>query len=135
MMNGDINEVLQGMNQRLEEVIRSIGELMTRQNHLDSQVENLLSRNAAAGGPADGRGRTATNAPFPDESLRPEGSLLRSSRTEGWKPVRNKKIYLEIIPTYDGKASSWTTFMTKVRLTLDEAYEWAPLFLRMTEKY
>ena len=83
MSQYDASEIMHHINLRIEEVIRNIGELASRQNHLDGQVAELISRSTAAGEPAAGRGRSGTNVPFPDDDLRPGGALLRSSRTEG----------------------------------------------------
>ena len=125
------DQVLLRLSRQMEDVIRSISELMSRQNAMDGQVSSLLSQNAAAGA---SRPNGATSA-FPDENRSSDvnSGLLRSTAESGWKAIRYRKLYLDTVPMYDGKASGWSNFITKLRLTMDQSYEWAPIYLRMSE--
>ena len=122
-------QVLQRLSRQIEELTRSMSEVMSRQNAMDSHLSNLINSENTAAPHANGRGPPG----FPDE---PPGrsNLIRTTAEVGWKAIRYQKVYLETIPEYDGKASSWSAFMTKLRLTLDQTYEWAPVYLRMSEQ-
>ena len=119
----------------LNAMSQSISDLMNRTNVLDGHVTNLLAQ--------EGRTRGVSAAangvpvpPFPD-GLGPDSDpnpLLRSTVESGWKAIRFGKVYLTTVPEYDGRASNWGNFITKLRLILDQAYEWAPLYLRMSER-
>ena len=125
-------QTLLRISRQIEELSRNVSELMVRQNATDGQVNHLLSQQASAGPPAHGTNGAGPPG-FPDEPAGRSG--LRKSTTEtGWKAIRYRKVYMEMVPEYDGKAANWSGFMMKLRLTLDQAYEWAPLYLRMSSQ-
>ena len=125
------DQILLRLSRQMEEVGRSITDLMGRQSTMDEQLSSLLLQSASAGPP---RTNGAASHSYPsDHGASGRNDLLRSTGEPGWKAVRYRKIYLETIPLYEGKSSGWTNFITKLRLTLDQSYEWAPVFLRMSE--
>ena len=90
-------DAIQRMAQQLDEVIRSLSELMTRQNATDLTLANLIAQNTAAGTPTGARHPNGhANGRFYNEESNPvNGERLRSSKTEGGKPVRLNKLYLQ----------------------------------------
>ena len=122
------DQMLLRMARQVDELSRTMGEMMVRQNNMDGHLASLLAQNR----PVD----AATAPPHPNGVTEADGSepKHKSTTETGWKAIRYRKIYMDTVPEYDGKASSWGNFSTKLRLTLDQAYEWAPLFLRYSEK-
>ena len=129
------DQMLVRISRTVEEMSRTMSELMHRRNVLDGHVTSLLAQSRVPGTPTGAQGATE----FPAHPNGHTGDAdpperLKSTSVAGWKAIRYRKVYLDTIPEYDGKASSWSGFRTKLRLNLDQAYEWAPLYLRMSER-
>ena len=129
------DQMLLRISRTVEELSRNMSEMMHRQNILDGHVTSLLAQNRVPGTPT-GAGGAAEFPAYPNGHTEDADRSERHKSTSavGWKAIRYRKVYLDTIPEYDGKASSWSNFRTKLRLTLDQAYEWAPLYLRMSER-
>ena len=117
--------------QQVDELNRSMSDVLLRQNTLDVHVGNLIAAQTSVD--ANARERAYTNGVHDPGVGEHTSGLRRSTTSPDWKALRHRKMYLETVPTYDGKAASWNGFITKLRLALDEVYEWAPLYLRMSE--
>ena len=112
------DQMLVRVSRQIDELSRAMSEMMTRQNAMDSHLANLAAQNCPVEPPktapphANGAGDNGDHT-----------GKLKSTTEPGWKAIRYRKVYLDTIPEYDGKASSWGNFSTKLRLTLDQAYE------------
>ena len=123
------DQMLLRVSRQIDELSRTMSEMMVRQNAMDNHIANLIAQTSpvdqSPSVPPHANGVTESN----DGVVR-----LKSTTQAGWKAIRYRKVYLDTIPEFDGKASMWSVFSTKLRLTLDQAYEWSPLYLRYSER-
>ena len=76
--------------------------------------------------PAHGPGGAGDGVPAP--AARPV-VLKPLRRDDGWRAVRTKKGYYEALPMYGGKPNEWTSFSLKLRIALDEVYDFTASYL------
>ena len=140
---GEVRQMQANMNmmgQRQQEQDRSIGEI--RQGIAGPQAWAGAPAHGAAvpGGapppaqpngagpePAQGGNGNAGDG-NPVQGNRPQ-ALKPLRRDDGWRPLRTKKGYYEGLPMYGGKVNEWTSFSLKLRIALDEVYEFTASYL------
>ena len=98
------HELLHRVARQVDDLTSTMAELVNRQVVVETHLGTLMAASSAV--PTTPPGGQRRQSDLPGEQ-RAEGELRRSTAESGWKAVRNRKMYMDTVPAYSGKASDW----------------------------